>query len=96
MLPLIVAETLVSPFKFWHEVIHSGILYRNDFYVHLQQFAVADRTQAYARAIQESNRGFKVCITVSKSHYTVWVELRSRLQADDLTPNSSAPQLAAA
>ncbi|WOD40185.1 hypothetical protein [Nodosilinea sp. E11] len=79
MLPLIVVENLVSPFKFWHEGIHVGMLYRNDFYMILQKFDSVDRTQAHAKATEESNKGFKVCITVSKTHYTVWVEMRSRM-----------------
>jgi hypothetical protein len=80
VLPLIVVETLISPFKFWHEGIHQGMLYRNDFYEQVHQFAIAERMQAYAKALKISNGGFKVCITVSKTHYTVWVELRSRLE----------------
>lgn len=79
MLPLIVVEDLISAFKFWNEGIHEGMLYRNDFYVSRFQFALAERAQAYHRATQESNKGFKVCVTVSKTHYTVWVEMRSHL-----------------
>lgn len=79
MLPLIVVEELTSPFKFWNQGIHDGMLYRNDFYFGLQQFPLADRLQAYRQATQESNKGFKVCITVSKTHYTIWVEMRSQL-----------------
>lgn len=87
MLPLIVVENLIAPFKFWREGIHEGMLYRNDFYVVLERFASAERTQAHAKATEESNRGFKVCITVSKTHYTVWVEMRSRVPAALPTPS---------
>ncbi|NJL47498.1 MAG: hypothetical protein HC929_08425 [Leptolyngbyaceae cyanobacterium SM2_5_2] len=79
MLPVSVVEDLVSPFKFWNEGIHDGMLFRNDFYTCLQRFAITDRLQAYAKANEESNRGLKVCVTVSKTHYTVWVEMRSPL-----------------
>lgn len=79
MLPLIVVEELISTFKFWNQGIHDGMLYRNDFYIGLQQFPLADRSQAYRQATQESNKGFKVCITVSKTHYTIWVEMRSQI-----------------
>lgn len=79
MLPVIVVESLISPFKFWHGGIHSGMLYRNDFFTRLHSFSVADRSRAYACAMEEGKQGFKVCITVSKTHYTVWVEMRSRL-----------------
>ena len=78
MLPLIVVEDLVAPFKFWRDGIHEGMLYRNDFYVVLQRFASAERTEAHTQALREGNRGFKVCITVSKAYYTVWVEMRSQ------------------
>jgi len=81
MLPLIVVENLITPFKFWREGIHEGMLYRNDFYIVLQRFTSADRTQAHDKATEEGNRGVKVCITVSKTHYTVWVEMRSRVTA---------------
>lgn len=79
MLPLIVVEDLISAFKFWNKGIHEGMLYRNDFYVSQYQVALADRAKAYERATQESNKGFKVCVTVSKAHYTVWVEMRAHL-----------------
>lgn len=79
MLPLIVVEELISAFKFWNNGIHEGMHYRNDFYLSLRQFALAERSEAYHRATQESSKGLKVCVTVSKTHYTVWVELRSDL-----------------
>ncbi len=81
MLPLIVVENLIAPFKFWREGIHEGMLYRNNFYVVLHRFTKAERTQAHDKATEESDRGFKVCITVSKTHYTVWVDMRSRVSA---------------
>ncbi|PSN14831.1 hypothetical protein C7293_09855 [filamentous cyanobacterium CCT1] len=79
MLPLIVVEDLISAFKFWNKGIHEGMLYRNDFYISRYQFALSDRSEAYRRATEESNKGFKVCVTVSKTHYRVWVEMRSHL-----------------
>lgn len=56
------------------------MLYRNDFYEHFHQFAATERMAAYDKATEASNRGLKVCVTVSQSHYTVWVEMRSRLE----------------
>ncbi|MEA5448259.1 hypothetical protein VB780_06755 [Leptolyngbya sp. CCNP1308] len=79
MLPLIVVEELISTFKFWNQGIHDGMLHRSDFYIGLQQFPLAERSQAYSQATLESSKGLKVCITVSKTHYTIWVELRSQL-----------------
>ncbi|MGF1517529.1 MAG: hypothetical protein ACFCVB_06960 [Nodosilinea sp.] len=70
---------MVSPFKFWNEGIYCGMLYRNDFYEHFYQFAATERIAAYAKAIEVGNSGCKVCITVSQTHYTIWVEMRSRL-----------------
>jgi len=80
VLPLIVVETLVSPFKFWDEGIHHGMLYRNDFYERFHRFEATDRMAAYTKAIEAANSGYKACITVSQTHYTVWVEMRSRLE----------------
>lgn len=80
VLPLIVLETLVSPFKFWNEGIHDGILYRNDFYDYLHQFSATECMAAYAKATEVSNSGYKVCITVSQTYHTIWVEMRSRLE----------------
>ncbi|MGB3139096.1 MAG: hypothetical protein WBG38_10840 [Nodosilinea sp.] len=79
MLPLLVVEDLVSAFKFWNKGIHEGIFYRNDFYVSRYRAALSDRLKAYHCATQESVKGFKVCVTVSKTHYTVWVDMRSYL-----------------
>jgi hypothetical protein len=89
VLPLVVAETLVSPFKFWNEGVYCGMLYRNDFYRSLRQFPAADRLQAFTQAIEESNRGYKVCITASSERYTVWVEMRSP-RASASAPASAA------
>ncbi len=88
MLPLIVVETLVSPFKYWNGGIRSGMLYRNEFYGCLHQFAATERQQAYNKALEACKGGGKVCITVSKSHYTVWVDLRSRPNQ----PHGAAPK----
>jgi hypothetical protein len=95
VLPLLVVEDLISPFKFWCEGIHHGMFYRNDFYIRQAQFAIADRLHAYTRANEASNQGFKVCVTVSKTMYTVWVDMRSRLPAatndqHDFTPHSTS------
>lgn len=86
MLPTVVVETLISPFKFWHEGIHQGMLYHNDFYEQMHQFPITERMQAYAKALKAGSRGFKVCVTVSKTHYTVWVEMRSRLDQPSERP----------
>lgn len=89
VLPLIVLETLVSPFKFWNEGIHRGMLYRNDFYKHFHQFAATERIAAYAKATEVSNSGYTVCITVSQTHYTIWVEMRSHLNPSGNTKTST-------
>ncbi|WP_035984588.1 hypothetical protein [Leptolyngbya sp. KIOST-1] len=89
MLPLIVVEELISAFKFWNDGIHDGMFYRNDFYVSQYQFPLAERSEAYHRATLESNKGFKVCVTVSKTHYRVWVEMRSHLIQSPALPGET-------
>jgi len=75
--PLVVNETLVYPFKYWNEGIQRGIRYSNEIYAYMQSYPVSERLKAYEMAYEQAEQGATVCITVSKTHYSVWLNLRS-------------------
>lgn len=78
--PLVLDEGLVIPFKYWDEGIQSGIRYNNELYAHHQSFSPNERLKAYEVAYAQTEQGIRVCITVSKICYTVWLSLRSLSQ----------------
>lgn len=82
--PLVIDESLVSHFKYWKEGIRQGIRFNNELYSYSQSYSVNERLKAYEMAYQQTEQGVAVCITVSKSHYTIWLSLRSLSQATDV------------
>jgi hypothetical protein len=77
MLPSIVSETLVHQFTYWNQEIQRGICCNNELYTHLQSYTLTERQKAYALGLEQAERGQRVCISVSKTSYTVWLGLRS-------------------
>jgi hypothetical protein len=73
----VVVEGLVTRFKYWNETIQDGIQYQGDLYTCVKTYPVAERLQAFAEGQEYTAAGSKVCITVSKEKYTLWVGLRS-------------------
>ncbi|WP_432810812.1 hypothetical protein [Pantanalinema sp. GBBB05] len=51
--------------------------YNNELYTYFQTYPLAERLKAYTIACEQTERGVGVCITVSKTHYSVWLNLRS-------------------
>ncbi|PSB27256.1 hypothetical protein [Stenomitos frigidus] len=76
-LPLVINESQVRPFKYWQEGIQQGIRYNNDLYAHFQSYSKTERLKAYDIASEQAQKGVSVCMTVSKTHYTIWLSLRS-------------------
>ncbi len=81
ILPLVINEEQVSPFTYWREGIQKGICYNQELYAHFQTYSVYDRLKAYDIAYEQSSQGMAVCITVSKTHYKIWLSLRSPTRA---------------
>ncbi|WP_052050919.1 hypothetical protein [Leptolyngbya sp. KIOST-1] len=77
MVPSVVDESLVQPFKYWDKTIQKGIFYNQELYIQLRSFAKDERLKAYEAAFEQSQQGVITCISVSPSHYTIWLRLRS-------------------
>lgn len=75
--PLVLDESLVHRFKYWNEGVQQGISHRNELYAHLQSYSANERLKAYETAYKQAEEGYIVCITVSKTNYSVWLNLRS-------------------
>lgn len=75
--PLVVNANLVHPFKFWQEKLQQGIRFGNELYTHFRSYSTTERLLAYEVAYEQTKQGHSVCITVSKTQYSLWLNLRS-------------------
>jgi hypothetical protein len=75
-LPPIIDESLVHLFKFWDQGIHSGMRYNNELYALFQSYPIQERLKACAIACEHTEKGVNVCVTASKTTYSVWLNLR--------------------
>ncbi|MGG6298204.1 hypothetical protein ACQ4M4_27740 [Leptolyngbya sp. AN02str] len=79
-LPLVVDESVVHRFSFWNGTVQQGIRYRNKLYIYFEAYALRDRLKAYEIAYEQAEQGIAdelmVCVTVSKTHYTIWLSLK--------------------
>jgi hypothetical protein len=77
LLPLVVDEGSIHRFSYWNQKIHHGMRHKNELYMLYQSYTSQERLKAYADAYEQAEQGEKVCITVSKARYCVWLDLRS-------------------
>ncbi|MFQ4137898.1 hypothetical protein PGN35_016400 [Nodosilinea sp. PGN35] len=75
-IPLVVNESLIRPFKYWHNGVQEGGIYNNELYTRFRSFSLADRLKAYEMAFEQAKQGVAVCISASAQDYTVWLRLR--------------------
>lgn len=76
-LPTIVNESLVHQFRYWENHIKVGMRYRDELYILLQSYPIAKRLKACDLGCEYQRRGVDVCITVSKTTYSIWLNLKS-------------------
>jgi hypothetical protein len=86
--PLVVSESMVQFFNYWQEGVQKGARCGNELYAFLQSYPLHDRMKAYELAYGKLEQGIAACITVSKTHYSVWLNLRSLSAATDDEPTS--------
>lgn len=77
MTPIVIPETLIKSFKYWHEGIQVGMTYRNELYVQLKRYDSEKRLDAYEEGFKLCRGAAQVCITVTDAGYTLWQNLRS-------------------
>lgn len=98
-LPSVISESLVNQFKYWDQTIRQGMYYNNELYTYFQKYTLAERLKAYTIAGEQTEQGLGVCITVSKTHYSIWLNLRSLSSltlSDDLASEPNEKVLATA
>lgn len=77
VLPIIINETNVSPFKFWFENdLQDGIHHQDELYCRLRAFPVQERSKAYHLGCQIAKSGTIVVLTLSPEQCGLWVSLR--------------------
>ncbi|MBW4519887.1 MAG: hypothetical protein KME16_09350 [Scytolyngbya sp. HA4215-MV1] len=77
MLPILIAEQLVHPFKFCLEVqVCQGMRYDSEIYGLVTEFAPKDRLKAYQKACELNEQGLSVVATASPQRYAIWLNLR--------------------
>jgi hypothetical protein len=76
-LPPIVNEAIVHKFTYWSNQVQIGMRYGKELYTLVHTYPVEDRLKACSVACEYVAQGIGVCITASKSAYSVWLSLRS-------------------
>ena len=79
LLPRIVTESQVQPFKFWFgDRIQDGVHFQNELYYRLQQTSIADRSRLYHLACRLVQHNADIFITASKEQCSLWANLRNQ------------------
>ncbi|HEY9662917.1 MAG TPA: hypothetical protein V6C65_31115 [Allocoleopsis sp.] len=78
MEPLLIYEKFISRFKFWLDgQVQDGMQHRHELFRCLHIETLLGRQKIYDLSWALSHEGVHTVITVSKEHYTLWVNLRS-------------------
>jgi hypothetical protein len=77
VLPPVVNEGKVFPFKFWfNNTVQDGMYHQNELFYRLHTVPLALRAQLYHYACRLAQRD-NVMVTASNTHCSIWVSLRS-------------------
>jgi hypothetical protein len=80
VLPIIINESNVSPFKFWFENgLQNGIHHQDELYCQLSSFPVKERSKAYHLGCKIAQGGTIVVLTLSPDRCGLWISLRDPL-----------------
>jgi hypothetical protein len=77
MLPTVIPESLITPFKYWLEGVQEGMYHNNDLFTLVRVYDLDKRDQVYLYACELADDGIQVCITVSQLRYCLWQNLKS-------------------
>lgn len=95
MLPSVVPESSLEPFKFWfNDCLQDGVHFRNELYYRLRQNSPDSRGQLYQVACRLAQRGADVLLTVSEEDCSLWTNLRNqKVAASGLSNKLDLPSL---
>ncbi|MGF1496898.1 MAG: hypothetical protein ACFB8W_08770 [Elainellaceae cyanobacterium] len=77
MLPILIDESLIRRFKYWHGGIRDAMIFRSRIYVYYGTYLAAERANAFQVATRLSTASQPACITASNEQYIVWQDVRS-------------------
>jgi hypothetical protein len=79
VLPQVIDERSVQPFKFWfNHHLQDGLHCQKDLFYRLRTVQAAERAQLYKAACRLSRHGAMVVVTVAADHCSLWISLRNQ------------------
>ncbi|MBE7380837.1 MAG: hypothetical protein F6J95_005455 [Leptolyngbya sp. SIO1E4] len=79
MLPSVISESAVQPFKFWFNgTLQDGLHFHNELYYRLKEQPITARSKLYHLACKLSRRGADILLTVDKQQCSLWANLRNQ------------------
>ncbi|NJN87173.1 MAG: hypothetical protein HC881_13850 [Leptolyngbyaceae cyanobacterium SL_7_1] len=82
VIPPVINEATLSPFKFWFQTsIHDGMYYHNELFCRWCTVTATDRAQLFHYACQLIRQN-AVVITADEQQCSLWVSLRSPIVAE--------------
>lgn len=79
MLPKIVQEKQLQPFKFWfNDSLQDGVHFENELYYRLRQMPIAERSRLYHLGCKLTQNGADVFLTASDAQCSLWASLRNQ------------------
>jgi len=79
LLPKVVQEKQVQPFKFWfNDSLQDGVHFQNELYYRLRQMPGTERGPLYQVACKLAQNGADVFLTVSDESCSLWANLRNQ------------------
>jgi len=79
LLPKVVQEKQVQPFKFWfNDSLQDGVHFQNELYYRLRQVPLTERGQLYQLACKLGQNGADVLLTSADECCSLWANLRNQ------------------
>ena len=95
MLPSVVQENSIEPFKFWFNGdLRDGVHFHNELYYRLKQTSPDSRSSLYQLGCRLVQRGADVFLTVSDDSCSLWANLRNqKVAASSLSSKLDLPSV---
>lgn len=79
MLPQVIADNTVQPFKFWfYDGLQDGVHFNNELYYRLKQTTADGRGPLYQLGCKLARQGADVIVTVGPDDCSLWANLRNQ------------------
>lgn len=79
MLPEVIPERTVKPFKFlFNSSLQDGVHFKNELYYRLKKTPISSRSQLYKLACKLAQHGADVLLTLDDEQCSLWANLRNQ------------------